>query len=124
VRGFFIDSLAPTIAKSLPLAVFSFLLTPKEQGHAHLILGGIDPHYEHGLTYIPVAPASHESHYWQLESSGIKVNGKTTKSLKKKTEFIIDTGNSGLGMPKELTEVDQPFLSLQSELTSSIFLPT
>lgn len=42
---------------------------------------------------------------WQLTSSGITVNGKSTSQLKKSRVFIFDSGTSNIVLPQADTEV-------------------
>ncbi|GJE97382.1 acid protease [Phanerochaete sordida] len=90
-------------AQGLP-SLFSFYLTPKAVGNAELTLGGIDKtKYKGELTYGNlIDPVGSES--WQLNSTGITVNGKSAPGLKKLRTFIFDSGTSNIVLPLADTE--------------------
>jgi hypothetical protein len=78
-------------------------LTPNAVGHAELTLGGVDDTKFNGsLTFI-TQPSSNGN--WELPSTGISVNGKTTNTLETKRTVIFDSGTSSLCFPKSTTEV-------------------
>lgn len=85
------------------LAQFGLFLTPEAIGHAELTLGGVDETKVHGpLTFI-TQPSSNGN--WNLPSSSIAVNGKTTHILTANRTIIFDSGTSSLCFSKQTTEV-------------------
>lgn len=90
-------------AQGLP-SLFSFYVTPKSVGNAELILGGIDrTKYRGSLTYGDLVDPV-DSQAWQLNSTGITVNGKTSAALKKTRTVIFDSGTSNIVLPQADTE--------------------
>ncbi|KAI0344662.1 acid protease [Trametopsis cervina] len=97
-QGFF----AGLEAQGLP-SLFSLFLTPHNTEAAELTLGGIDTtKFTGSPTFISLTGAS--SGFWQLVSSGITVNGKSTSTLKQSRTFIFDSGTSNLVLPQSDTE--------------------
>jgi hypothetical protein len=87
-------------------AIFSFYLTPKAIGHAEMILGGIDHSKVKGdLVYAQLSNNSNFTGEWQLSSTQIFVNGKTSSTLKASRTFIVDTGTSNILMDPQAAEV-------------------
>jgi len=91
-------------------AVFSFYLTHQNQPKAELTLGGIDTDkFTGSITYSNLTLP----HFWQLNSTGIYVNGKTSSVLQPKQPLqpIFDSGLSNLGFNKQLTEAIYSLIS-------------
>jgi hypothetical protein len=84
--------------------LFSFFLTHNNIPQAELTLGGIDDtKFSGNLTYTnAIFPG-----VWQLNSTGIFVNGKTNAILspKKTLQPVISTGLANFDFPKSLAEV-------------------
>jgi len=89
--------------KKKNLAQFGFFATPKSVGEAELTLGGADTTKFNGsLTFIS-QPSSNGN--WNLPSTGISVNGKTTTALNTRRTIIFDSGTSSMTLDKTTTEV-------------------
>jgi hypothetical protein len=68
-----------------------------------MTLGGIDQSKFNGtMTFIPLA--STEEGHWELESTGVAVNGKTSSTLRESMVIIFDSGTSNLVFPTDVTE--------------------
>lgn len=98
-------SLLPSAHINFRKAVFSLYLTPNNSGKtAELTLGGIDStKFTGSLTYASLPSSSFGT--WELQSSGITVNGRSTSALKKGREFIFDSGTSNILLDTKTTEV-------------------
>ncbi|CCO34683.1 chymosin [Rhizoctonia solani AG-1 IB] len=84
---------------------FSIYFAPKivNNGAGELTLGGINSkRYTGGITYFPLAFPN--ANLWQLNSTGLTVNGQTTSLLSTPQTWIFDSGTSNLVLPKNLTE--------------------
>jgi len=103
--GSFFQSL---VDQGLP-SLFSLFLTPKSVGSAELTLGGIDTSKFSGTpTFVPVTGAGS---FWELTSSQVAVNGKTSSTLKKTQSIIFDSGTSNLVFPQSITEAIYALIS-------------
>ncbi|KAI0785623.1 acid protease [Abortiporus biennis] len=89
-QGFF----AGLISQGLP-SLFGMFLTPNSVGNAELTLGGFDSTKFTGPLTFASLPSTASS-TWELSSSGISVNGKTTTTLHKTRTFIFDSGTSNI----------------------------
>ncbi|KAI0084066.1 acid protease [Irpex rosettiformis] len=97
-QGFF----AGLESQGLP-SLFSLFLTPKSVGNAELTLGGIDnSKFTGSITFIPLVDP--QQGFWQLTSTGITVNGKSTSTLQQSRTIIFDSGTSNLVFPQDDTE--------------------
>jgi len=88
--------------------LFSLFLTPDKVGSAELTLGGTDPSKFSGTPVF--APAGSGSH-WELTSSKVSVNGKTTSTLQRSMGIIFDSGTSNLVFPKAVAEAMNALIS-------------
>lgn len=91
------------------IALFGLYVGPKDVGNGagELMLGGInDDYFVGGVTYFPLAFP--DKHLWQLNSTGLTVNGETTSVLSTAQTWIFDSGTSNMVLPKVLTEVGFP----------------
>ncbi|KIJ23744.1 hypothetical protein M422DRAFT_275615 [Sphaerobolus stellatus SS14] len=96
------------VSQGLP-AQFSLFLTPNSVGQAELTLGAADTTKFNGsLTFIS-QPSSDGN--WELPSSGISVNGKTTTTLKKSRTIIFDSGTSSLTLDANTTKAIYAMIS-------------
>ncbi|KIP06419.1 hypothetical protein PHLGIDRAFT_460435 [Phlebiopsis gigantea 11061_1 CR5-6] len=96
-------------AKGLP-TLFSLLLTPEADGGAELTLGGTDSSkFTGSLTFASLTDPS--SGFWQLDSPGITVNGKSNTALKQTRTFIFDSGTSNIVLPQDDTEAIYALIS-------------
>jgi len=96
------------VTQGLP-AQFGLFLTPESVGKAELTLGGADTTKFNGsLTFIS-QPSSNGN--WQLPSTSISVNGKTTTTLRAKRTIIFDSGTSSLCLDKTTTEAIYAMIS-------------
>ncbi|CAE6443142.1 unnamed protein product [Rhizoctonia solani] len=85
--------------------LFSVYFAPKSvnNGAGELTLGGINPkRYTGSVIYSPLAFPN--ANLWQLNSTGLVVNGKTTSLLSTPQTWIFDSGTSNLVLPKNLAE--------------------
>jgi len=88
--GSFFQSL---VDQGLP-SLFSLFLTPNSVGSAELTLGGMDTSKFNGTpTFVPVTGAGS---FWELNSSAVAVNGKTTSALTGTQGIIFDSGTKGI----------------------------
>jgi len=97
------------INQGLP-KIFSFYLTHNNSPKAELTLGGIDSSkYSGSLTYIDTADPG----YWQVTTTGIYVNGKTTSVLNPKTPItpVIATGLANAVFTKAQAEAIYSLIS-------------
>ncbi|KAI0692888.1 acid protease [Cytidiella melzeri] len=109
-QGFF----AGLESQGLP-SLFSLFLTPQAVGNAELTIGGIDTTKFTGpISYIPLTAESTEEGFWELSSSGITVNGKSTSALKKSRAIIFDSGTSNLVFSQADT------VAIYAQISSSI----
>lgn len=103
-QGFF----AALIKKGLP-SLFSLYLTPQKAGNAELTIGGIDnSKFKGDLTYATLSSSDGD---WELRSSGISVNGKTTSVLKTARNIIFDSGTSNILFDTTTTEAIYALIS-------------
>lgn len=103
--GSFFQSL---VNQGLP-SLFSLFLTPNSVGNAELTLGGIDNSKFTGTpTFLPVTGAGS---FWELTSSQVAVNGKTTSTLRVTQGIIFDSGTSNLVFPTAITEAIYALIS-------------
>ncbi|KAI8993007.1 acid protease [Trametes punicea] len=86
-------------------SLFSLYLTPHTVGHAELLLGGLT--IPRKLIY---ADQTGEGD-WEVESSQITVNGKTTSVLKQTRSVIFDSGTSNVLFDTETTEAMYALIS-------------
>jgi Eukaryotic aspartyl protease len=94
------------LANQLCAALFSFYLTPKAIGHAEMTLGGIDHSKVKGdLIYAQLSNNTNFTGSWQLSSTRIFVNDKTSSTLNVSRTFIFDTGTSNILMDPQAAEV-------------------
>lgn len=110
----------------LRAAIFSFYLTPKAIGNAEMTLGGIDhSKFKGNLVYAQLSNDSSAQDQWQLSSTQISVNGKTSSTLKASRTFVVDTGTSNIVMDPQAAKVliycleCQSFSSFVSHRTST-----
>ncbi|CUA70940.1 Lysosomal aspartic protease [Rhizoctonia solani] len=85
--------------------LFSIYFAPKavKNGAGELTLGGINSRrYTGDLVYFPLAFPN--ANLWQLNSTGLTVNGQTTPLLSTPQTWIFDSGTSNLALPRNLTE--------------------
>lgn len=85
--------------------LFSIYFAPKSvnNGAGELTLGGINSNrYTGNLNYFPLAFPN--QNLWQLNSTGLTVNGQTTSLLSTPQTWIFDSGTSNMVLPKNLTE--------------------
>ncbi|KAI0823654.1 acid protease [Trametes gibbosa] len=102
-EGFF----AAIVKTGLP-SLFSLFLTPHTVGNAELTIGGIDDtKFKGKLVY---ADQTGEGD-WEVESSQISVNGKTTSVLKKRRSIIFDSGTSNILFDTATTEAMYKLIS-------------
>ncbi|KAG8790971.1 hypothetical protein FRC12_010501 [Ceratobasidium sp. 428] len=86
--------------------LFGLYLAPKSvnNGAGELMLGGINAnHYSGNLTYFPLAFP--DKRLWELNSTGLSVNGQTSTILSTAQTWVFDSGTSNIVLPKNLTEV-------------------
>ncbi|KAH7329754.1 aspartic peptidase domain-containing protein [Rhizoctonia solani] len=91
--------------------LFSIYFAPKgvNNGAGELTLGGINDNRHTGsVTYFPLAFPN--ANLWQLNSTGLTVNGQTNSLLSTHQTWIFDSGTSNLVLPKNLTELIQPVI--------------
>ncbi|KAF7981883.1 hypothetical protein HWV62_31457 [Athelia sp. TMB] len=81
-QGFFAG-----LEKSGVPSLFSMYLTPEKNGNAELIFGGIDT-----------------SKDWELTSTGLYINGKTTSEIKGTRQIIFDSGTSNVLFDTDIAE--------------------
>ncbi|RDX55132.1 acid protease [Lentinus brumalis] len=87
-QGFF----AALVKAGLP-SLFSLFLTPNAVGNADLLVGGIDnTKFKGNLTFADQIGSGD----WEVESTQITVNGKTTSVLKQRRSIIFDSGTSNI----------------------------
>ncbi len=80
-------------------------LTPNAVGNAELLIGGIDDtKFKGDLIF---ADQTGEGD-WEVTSSQISVNGKTTTLLKKTRSIIFDSGTSNILFDTQTTNVSPP----------------
>jgi hypothetical protein len=78
-------------------------LTPQSVGSAQLTLGSIDSSkYTGTLHYASVPEGAGD---WELTSSAIYVNGKTTSALKASRQVVFDSGTSNVLFPTATANV-------------------
>lgn len=89
-------------------ALFSMYLTPDASySNAELTLGGIDTtRYTGSLSYSALPILAED---WELTSTGIYINGKTTTLLDTKRQIIFDSGTSNVLFDTDIAEVSLPF---------------
>ncbi|KAF8523163.1 aspartic peptidase domain-containing protein [Hysterangium stoloniferum] len=88
---------------------FGLFLTPNSVGNAELTLGGADTtKFTGSLTFIS-QPSSDGN--WELPSTSIAVNGKTTSTLNKRRTIIFDSGTSSLCLDQQTTEAIYAMIS-------------
>jgi len=103
--GSFFQSL---VNQGLP-SLFSLFLTPNSVGEAEMTLGGVDNTKMTGaMTFIPTTG---RSSLWQLSSTGISVNGKTSSTLAVTRSIIFDSGTSNLVFPQATAEAINAMIS-------------
>lgn len=73
--------------------------------------------YTGSLTYAALDDPS--SGFWQLDSTGITVNGKSTSALAKKRTFIFDSGTSNIVLPQADTVVRHKYPTLVFSMSKS-----
>ncbi|KAF8894062.1 acid protease [Infundibulicybe gibba] len=99
---------ASLVNQGLP-SLFSLFLTPNAVGHAEMTIGGIDnTKFSGNPTF---ASASGTGATWQLASSGVSVNGKTTSLLHTGRTIIFDSGTSNILFPTTTTEAIYALIS-------------
>ncbi|KIM91876.1 hypothetical protein PILCRDRAFT_809862 [Piloderma croceum F 1598] len=108
--------------------VFSFYLTPQAIGHAEMTLGGIDHSKVKGdLVYAQLSNNSDFQGSWQLSSTQISVNGKTSSALNVSRTFIVDTGTSNILMDPQAAEavysIISPDIKPKANLTGAFGIP-
>jgi len=104
-KGAFFQSL---LNQGLP-SLFSLFLTPDKVGGAELTLGGIDTSKFSGTpTFLPVVGAGS---FWELTSSKVSVNGKTSSALQGSMGIIFDSGTSNLVFPQDIAEAMNALIS-------------
>ncbi|KAI0645713.1 acid protease [Trametes meyenii] len=102
-EGFF----AAVVKTGLP-SLFSLFVTPNEVGNAELLIGGIDKtKFKGDLIY---ADQTGEGD-WEVQSSQISVNGKTTSRLKRRRNIIFDSGTSNILFDTQTTEAMYALIS-------------
>ncbi|RPD68610.1 acid protease [Lentinus tigrinus ALCF2SS1-7] len=102
-QGFF----AALVKAGLP-SLFSMFLTPNAVGNAELLIGGIDDtKFKGDLTYADQVGSGD----WEVESTQITVNGKTTSSLKQHRSIIFDSGTSNILFSTSTTEAMYALIS-------------
>ncbi|OJT10424.1 Pepsin A [Trametes pubescens] len=102
-EGFF----AALIRAGLP-SLFSMFLTPNAVGNAELLIGGIDDtKFKGDLIF---ADQTGEGD-WEVTSSQISVNGKTTTLLKKTRSIIFDSGTSNILFDTQTTNAMYALIS-------------
>ncbi|KAI0675319.1 acid protease [Trametes maxima] len=102
-EGFF----AAVVKTGLP-SLFSLFVTPNKVGNAELLIGGIDKtKFKGDLIY---ADQTGEGD-WEVESSQISVNGKTTSRLKRRRNIIFDSGTSNILFDTQTTEAMYALIS-------------
>ncbi|KAI0081248.1 acid protease [Panus rudis PR-1116 ss-1] len=103
LSGFF----ASLVNQGLP-SLFSLFLTPNSVGGAEMTLGGIDDSKFIGsLTFADITSTS----FWQLTSSSISVNGKTSRTLNTRRSMIFDSGTSNIVLPQADAEAVYALIS-------------
>jgi len=96
------------INEGLP-SLFGLFLTPESVGNAELTLGGVDSTKFSGTpTFIPVTGAGS---FWELNSTAVAVNGKTSSVLQGAQSIIFDSGTSNLVFPTDVTEAIYALIS-------------
>lgn len=89
-------------------AIFGMYLTPQKVGNAELTIGGLDTSkYTGSLTYAALPSGAGD---WEIPSSAISVNGKTSTTLTKSRSVIFDSGTSNVLFDTKTTEVIQSLL--------------
>ncbi|OSD06882.1 acid protease [Trametes coccinea BRFM310] len=102
-EGFF----AALTRAGLP-SLFSYFLTPHTVGNAELLIGGIDDtKFKGDLIYANQQGDGD----WEVESSQISVNGKTTSVLKQSRSVIFDSGTSNILFDTQTTEAMYALIS-------------
>ncbi|CCM01482.1 uncharacterized protein FIBRA_03536 [Fibroporia radiculosa] len=97
------------IEQGLP-AIFGMYITPKSIGNAEITLGGVDESKIHSeVTWSDLPPNSEGN--WQLNSSQISVNGKTTTFLVTERTIIFDSGTSNMYFDPNTTEAVYALIS-------------
>ncbi|KAF8639537.1 hypothetical protein AX17_001442 [Amanita inopinata Kibby_2008] len=104
-QGFF----ARAINQGLP-SLFSFYVTPESIGNAELTIGGIDQTKFQGDPIYATLPGGSGT-TWQLTSTGISVNGKTTGALNSGRSIIFDSGTSNVLFSTETAEAIYALIS-------------
>ncbi|KAF9523990.1 acid protease [Crepidotus variabilis] len=89
--------LSSLISQGLP-SLFGMYLTPFAVGNSEIMIGGIDgSKFEEKPIFAPLPPESGST--WQLFSSSLSVNGKTTVILNAPRTVIFDSGTSNILFP-------------------------
>lgn len=83
-------------------SLFSMYLTPLSKGGAELTFGGIDTSkYTGTLEYAALPSGSSD---WEITSTGLYINGKTTSTLKGTRQIIFDSGTSNVLFDTDIAE--------------------
>ncbi|QRV85217.1 aspartyl protease [Ceratobasidium sp. AG-Ba] len=93
-------------------ALFGLYLAPKavDNGVGELTLGGTNSnHYSGDIKYFPLAFP--EKHLWELNSTGLSVNGQTSSILNTAQTWVFDSGTSNVVLPKNMTEAIYALIS-------------
>lgn len=95
---------AAFIEQGLP-PLFSLYLTPQAVGNAEITIGGIDySKFHSNLIYSSLAQDSDFEGLWQLASSQICINGRTSSVLQTSRTVIFDSGTSNVLFDTQTTE--------------------
>lgn len=86
--------------------LFTMYLTPKSVGSAQLTFGSIDTTKYNGTLHYASVPE--DAGDWELTSSAIYVNGKTTTALKASRQVVFDSGTSNVLFPTSTANVRPP----------------
>lgn len=82
-------------------------LTPEAYGNAEITFGGIDTtKYISKLSYSALPLLAED---WELTSTGVYINGKTTTLLNTKRQIIFDSGTSNVLFDTDIAEASLPF---------------
>lgn len=89
-------------------ALFSLYLAPQGSDGAELTLGGIDTSKFN--TTMQYAKVIENQDFWNVTTSAIAVNGRTTSVLQAPEGLTFDSGTSNLLFPPAIAEVRVSFI--------------
>ncbi|KAH9858704.1 acid protease [Lenzites betulinus] len=98
---------AALVKTGLP-SLFSLFVTPEKVGNSELLFGGTDPTKFKGSLVFANQQGEGD---WEVESTQIAVNGKTTSVLKKRRSIIFDSGTSNILFDTQTTNAMYALIS-------------